>query len=273
MKKKKSPKEIIESVKGPERESLYIKFPGEEMKEVDIDRKPYIVGQDEEKSSRLMKEHISRRKYDQKIPPFMRGKYTQVHTHPARENWGMVALPSGGDIEGFLCNSPIKTMAIAQTDNVTGEVQGYFVLRKKERVKYEGKPPVGPDWKEKVDDSKNYQKSAWSGREDAPRDALKKLAKKYNLQYRWVPAKGYRLSDEKHGGYWRFMKKRRLEEIITAILISIGLIFLSPNITGYAIISLDKATTNISGAIILLASIILIVSIWTRRKNETSTNI
>lgn len=83
---------------------------------------------------------------------------------------------------------------------------------------------------------------------------LDRLSTRYNLQYRFVPAKGYSLQD------YRFKKKQSgLEKTsgIVAILSSIaGLFFLSNNITGNVIGSLNTSTLNILGVVLLLVGLV-----------------
>lgn len=83
---------------------------------------------------------------------------------------------------------------------------------------------------------------------------LDRLATRYNLQYRFVPANGYSLQD------YRFKKKLSgLEKTsgIVSILSSIGgLFFLSSNITGNVISSLNTSTSNIIGAVLLLIGLV-----------------
>src|SRR3989344_1471147 len=119
MYKKRSSKEIIEQEKNPSVEHAYIKYPGKELIDISTDSRKDRVEPDWERIGELQK------KYDK--------PYSMVHTHPGETD---AAHPFGyNDIPSFLIEENWKTMEVAQTDNKTGKLIGYFVLRKTKKHK------------------------------------------------------------------------------------------------------------------------------------------
>ena len=75
MKKKKSPKEIIESVENPEFEESWFKLPGEEIKVNSISQSRGKRGVTRDKGKVRAEINLSGRKYKDYV-------YAGIHTHP-----------------------------------------------------------------------------------------------------------------------------------------------------------------------------------------------
>lgn len=275
MKKRKSPKEIIESAENPQVEHLYMKFQGEEIKNISLKSKTWTVSENKRKKNEILEEHSKRKFHFPGWHP--KNKYTEIHTHPYDE-WGYydsgLALPSKEDILRFLTQgSQVKTMVIAQTNRENGRVKGYFILRKNRN--YKAVYNAESEMIRVIDKYENEVSRSWRDiLEKNPKRELKKLCKKFNLKYKWVPAKGYELSDEKLGGKWSFVEKgtfrrKNLEKIIgvtMAVLFTIGIIAISSNITGYAIFNFEKTSSNLIGLILLFVG--FLIGLIILRKNK-----
>ncbi len=259
--KKRSPKEIIESGDNPSTEHVYFKFPGKELVDITLYGDDSSVISDDEKLFSLLKEKNNEESYTP--------VYSDVHTHPAQENGSkLLAFPSKGDLTHFFVNKKgvrARTMIIAQQDGKTGEVGGYFLLKKKKSFKYKDglindffplitssykatrmAPPANP---------KEYTRSMKEG--------FKNLAEKYDLQCRWVPARGYELEN------YMFVKKKGLERKILVVSVALGLIglliLISSNITGNVVSNLNQTSSNWIGGVLFIIGLIGIFT-YLRRK-------
>ncbi|MEN9626299.1 MAG: hypothetical protein RL557_627 [archaeon] len=246
MKKKRSPKDIIESVKDPHLESGYLKFKGEEMFQADSDRTEQSVGDNLE----ALEKNAEKKKKG----------YSDIHTHP-----GYPVVPSNLDFGKFLSNDDMKNMWIAQTDKETGEVKGYLIMRKTKKTPsfrklrdkkrssllayYEIKMSV-LDAHLKNSDNENYPKNYYS--------ALNTLEDTFKLKYRFVPAHGYQLSEDKT----HFEKKEGGLEQLAHLFLPLGIVsilaslfFLSSSFTGYTIIDFSPRSINSLGILSFILGI------------------
>lgn len=233
--KKKSPTSVIEKNKHLELEDVWAKTPGK-MKKLSgfWARTPYGI--------------IALKSLPKK-------PYSRVHTHPLPSKITKEGLtvksalayvygkahPSQADIESFATSPLQKTEIIAQVDPVEGIVQGYVFLKK--TSKYDSNMPT----EEKVEMARilgNY-----NGKD------LNELTKKYGINTRYVPVKGYKFSTNRD----KFVKEGKLEKVAsTMAIIGIGgsLFFLSPNITGNVIGNLVNTTSNIVGVSLLVVGLV-----------------
>lgn len=240
--KRKTPTEIIERVYNPSLESAYIKLPRKNPHNVSSNREPNSVMSDYKKIGKLLKKG---------------GKYfSHIHTHPyfLKSNTPDV-LPSLNDLDNFLIHRKHeKTMIIAQQNSETGKVEGYFVMRKTKKT------PKGIS-KDKIEEfeEKYCQRLVDSQKHDSPYPytAINQIAKKFNLQYRFIPAKRYGFDYFKGLG---FVKENKLEDKVTGIIslagFGLSLIFLSLNITGNVVANLTQNSSNWIGGILFVVGII-----------------
>jgi len=304
MVKKRNPREIIQGVSNPRIEHAYVKFPGREMIDVSLrdSEKQKSVNLDLEKIKSLAKECGIQR-------------YSDLHTHSEGDS-----IPSANDIYSFLKSPDIKTMIIASQNPKTGELEGYYFLRKRDKASPEHtelkmleekdkkayeklKALYEKGWKdyELKAQKRNHSwiTKAWGKlgidislkpisdkhKEDSlncrylfghlpdkdpniqiERDiewyarnmmanrmciGMEDLAAKYNLQYKFVPEKGYFFNQ----GSLRFEKKK-LEQIVSTVVAVGGflgsLFFLGSNVTGNAIGNLSKNSGSGIGIILFL---------------------
>lgn len=257
-KERRSPKEVIEQEGSPKVEHAYVKFPYEELVNVDLYSDENFVDMDLRKLRILLEEH--------KDQP-----YIGIHTHtvtrdgktPLSKAIHGKSLPSYGDIIGFLKDRNMKMDVIATRDVQTKDVRGYFVLKKGRKSK-------------KIRNSKrststlmaefsSYDKAIKDPKSLEVLGELKKITEKYGLKYRIIPAKGYEFdkenfsfeSLEKESDY---PKARTLETQLASIIaiagIGVGIFFLSPNLTGNAIANLTTKTSSLIGAGLFIIGIV-----------------
>jgi len=243
--KRISPKEVIEA-SNPEREHGYIKFPGGRIESVDSSeiRSQTTSYCDKEKTRRLWEESGRKR-------------YTDIHTHVRdgkREKNPRYAVPSEPDLRGFLMNDDEKSMVIAQHDKDTRKVAGYFIVRKTKRTPKSGYSFLGntqQEHREKLHDeeyekrfseivraTRQYEK-AYLDKNGNITEALTKIAGKYDLQYKYLPAENYQVNNKKD----KFVLRRSLEGKVERAL---GII----SLTGFlfSILFLSGITGNVIGA-------------------------
>lgn len=276
---KKSPKEIIENDKDSSTESIYIKFPGRPLENITYKNRRYgRVVPDIDRLNKLIKENQEKSHLDVHTHPYK----TEGHNDP-EEEIANCPIPSSGDIESFITNRKIRSMAVAQRDEKTGEVGGYVFLRKKKRYQKipknakQNETERGAIWR--------YNNSEGCAEKTGSRkhrlEALKNLQNYDEIaNYRFIPAKGYELdkdgtsfvkkkediekiakdSDEiryteLHQRPTRYIDKLfRKELIILSFLVS--LFFLSSNITGNVVGNLTNSTSNWIGAVLLVIGLV-----------------
>lgn len=238
MKKKRSPKEIIESVRDPHLESGYLKFKGEDMFQADSDRNRTSVKYDLD----ILENNAEKKKEG----------YSNIHTHP-----GQTILPSNKDLVKFLSDDELKNMWIAQTDERTGKVRGYLILKKTKK---------SPSFR----DLKNKKRSAFLANDELVRKVLhappnksynenypryyaklNSLADSFRFKYRFIPASGYELSDDK-ANFIKIEKGfQNIDLFLPVGIISLifSLFFISLRVTGFTIAALSVKNANFIGAI------------------------
>ncbi len=271
VRRKRSPKEIIESegIKGIE--DVYAKFPGKEMVKISApmsfeDRwfyREHGTSPDMKKLKKLYKQ------YDKK-------KYQILHTHPTAETTSYRSLPSGADLKFFLKDNATKTMIVAQRDVHSGDLGGYFIIRKGRDFK----PPakifsslLSKKRKEIDKRMEQYDKDIEKGErpEEAYKDLLK-ISDKYDLKVRIAPVKGYRFSKQRGQFVSRGNSKKRTLESKVASVIGISLLasilFSSSVLTGFTISNLTQKTSNIMGIILFIIGLIGSLYYFKRKKQK-----
>lgn len=230
--RRKSPTSVIENVRRPGLESAYIKFPGKNIRNISKKRRRTSVYSNGLMINKLLREE---------------GKdFLHAHTHPyipGKESPNV--LPSDNDWNNFLnIRKNQKTMIIAQQNGNTGEVEGYFIMRKtKNTQKNIDKAECFQDIRS-YSQSSNYYLYTW----------LCALAEKYNIQYRFVPAEGYKFDRIS------FVPKEGLEnKVAKAVSLSgfgSGTVLLSSNITGNVIGNLNQISLNWIGGVLFVVGLI-----------------
>ena len=201
--------------------------------------------------------------------------YSDIHTHPGRIGDRGV-LPSSEDFQSLLGCKNIKTSWIAQTNQRTGAVEGYLVLRKTKKTQEildKIKETLHGDFSD--EDSKDSfvalretyraynDPQANLSKADSPniqsRKVMKILEDRFQLKHKFLPTKGYRLN--RRGIY--FEKKPKAYEgslagIVTSIFFVISGIFLMPtNLTGHTIASNSIKHSSFLGGLFLIIGIFL----------------
>lgn len=255
--KKRSPKEIIESEKDSSVEHSYIKFPKQEIVPTSEFSYEDIVFRDTKKIERLYKESGGK-------------KYLEIHTHTPRhydDLWSnfwaspTTILPSYGDFRLFL-GKKMRGILIAQIEK-NGEVAGYLYLRKPANFK-EIDLEHRKNIEERYDEKYAYDNSI--------KRSFHKFVKRYGIKYRFIPAKGFKL-DWMGRGFVRMKRKQEagsLEKKVTVIMglsFIASILFLSSNITGFAIANLTQKTLNTIGVILFIIGLIG-AFYYFRRKGE-----
>ena len=191
--------------------------------------------------SEKVEKHL--KKYDNK-------KSSIVHTHPETIPYlgGIFggSTPSPTDVKRLLDKEQVKTLIVGQQNRKTGEIGGYTFIKKTKKTK----PWSSMDPIKEI----GYEILRYFG--PLSKFALKKMAKDHNLNYKFVPAKGYRLNKMN-----AFVKENDLESKVAASIIGISaltlcLIFLSPTFTGNAIATLTTKTSSIIGVGLFIVGIV-----------------
>jgi hypothetical protein len=233
---KYTPTETIEKEKNPKLEQAYLKLPGQGLITVGYNRTTNQVLTDNSRALRIAK-------------AFRRKDYTHIHTHPNGH-----LTPSSVDLKSFLSNNTEKTMIVADTDDKSGKLRSYFILRKtKNTPKY-----LGDEYSDKINDAvKEYRAARSHGDLNDVGEALKTLAKDFNLNYRTVLSEGYSLSDEAS-----FLKSSRLERIAAGffglILLMGGLLF-ARGITGGVVFNFNPQTIPSIGAGMIIFGVLILI--------------
>ncbi len=259
-KKQKSPTKIIESRKNPGVEGAWIKSPGAKLE--------YLATNSQEGEAKL--DVDIQNKYIKKG-----GRYSTIHTHPEGffPGWG-TPMPSWLDLEGFLI-SKVDTMIIAQQNKKTGKVAGYAIIKKTKKTE-ETLFPYMEGVKESVQE---YRRKMWEinlphirvyeqvknklGIKRDYTEPLNDFAKKYGLQFKFVPTENYYF-DEKVGSFRKKSKKLESKVTTSILLFIFGLFFISSNFTGYAVSNLSSASSNWIGAILFFLGVFILV--WKQSK-------
>lgn len=188
---KKSPREVLESVKNPQLEYSYVKFPGKEMVDVSSSQEKDSV------KTRWGKVRSLWRRNDKK-------PYTHIHTHPVPPECNTLAqeiqgsMPSYNDVNNFMIDDDQKMMVVAQTNAENKNLNGYFILRKTRKTPKTGITQI-PSPLEKLKNSyfppsvspqleKKLRWYAYLSSQDNTERGIEELAKTFHLQYRFVPA-------------------------------------------------------------------------------------
>jgi hypothetical protein len=275
VKKRRSPKEIIESDSRPDLENMWAKHPSKELKEISGRRSKRNVSPNYDYASDWNKEKDSR--------------YMEIHTHPysPADFWGKFLdkinkiLPgrtdreahryfSPNDVIGFLARNKAKSAAVYARNPKTGKTYGFVIMKKTKDTPSSTEVAMDDyllEKAKKLDSDPNYY---------SEKDAVKMLqdfAERYSFAYRRIDENGKTVESyrPKIGKLQRGVKdlERKAEEFdselsrtvdslaaasITSFLTS--LIFISSNITGNAIAGFNATATNITGTALFLVALI-----------------
>ncbi len=260
MKKKKSPKEIIESVENPHLEENWIKLPRKELKSNSLYRS---------------EDYVIRNKFRDWFNQFMGKRFTGVHTHPYEYSTHPLfgTYPSPEDLLNMLASSNQKAEVIARIVSDTGKLDGYGIMRKTKKTPPPScffSNPILTFLSERSALTQGgrkiigeYKKATSMGGVDEHK-SLKDFAKKYNLRYRFVPVS--------HEAKFS-MGNSNLENSVTNYVAIIpvaaflfSLIFISGNFTGYVIANLTLTSSNWIGGILFLTGLISAFIYFRKRK-------
>lgn len=247
IRKKINPTFVIENTSNPELESVYVSFPGRDIEDVSLKREHTCVFQDDKKIKKLINKF---------------GRYSHTHTHniyPEEKEkvyFRNILIPSNNDWRQLLKNKKCKSIRIAQRNPEIGKTEGYLIIKKILGKKRKRKLKEGEYSHEPIRYKDKDMKSMFLSQELSRKMHISSLGE-YGLHYRFVPAKGYVL-DKQQG---KFVKKENLLEKKVAGIISISglgvaIFFLSSNITGSAIGSLNQTSSNWIGGILFVVGLI-----------------
>ncbi len=294
-KKKITPKEVIESTKLPGIEHEFIKYPVSTPIDITNYKKSneWESERDDSKAYNIIKKNRGKPFIHIHTHPHQTFQYWDrgvvgtlerlIHSTAKTESEGIkkiTSLPSGVDLTTFLYCNDMKTMVIAVRNTKTGKVLGYQVLRKTKNTPIYS--PTHKDWEKaplgsflkvlryKIGigltpvklmlETDSYDKKRIKALKEnnlnIAGNALKEFATKYHIQTRMIPAGGYKANEEKT----YFTRKKNLEYKVEAIIILLIIsflgLFLSANITGNVIITMENPTTNIFGRVLLVIGLI-----------------
>jgi len=261
---KRSPTKIIEST-SPKVEGSFVKYSGEEledwtsdystetrtsfMKPTDSDVKYTSIHthptafEEKRKTNRTLVEKISN--------IFLPGLFPKYEGTGTYKEINYSATPSGKDLESFLTTEKMETMMIAVREPQTGKVLGYTIIKKTKQT-----PKLGLLTLANMDDDiTSYTLRRQTNILNNALPALKTIAHRYSLKYRFVPVKGYTINDSKT----QYIKKIT-PAIIGIISLGASTIFLGKEITGNVIGNISHNTPNLTGIILFTIGIIGILT-------------
>ena len=287
MKKKKSPKEIIESVENPEFEASWYKFPGEEMKADSLKRmkepdgsRGYVYRSQDKLNSAI--ENRVKRKGDRNSLP------AGIHTHPGFDaEPGYYPYPGVTDFLLLLSDPNKKSEIVARTNSKTGKLSGYGIIRKTKKTPPPSyfvqagqlKNPVSrflfdqglyrPPLREYMSNFdkviQEYGDATDSGNIKIVNEALKRFTKKYHLQYKFVPDKEYAKDwAKKHGGLENSLTTATA--IISGAAFLLSFLFISSSLTGHAISNLNQTSSDWIGGILFVIGLIGFFIVFLKNK-------
>ncbi len=221
MKKRKSPREVIEGL-DPSTEHGFVKSPLEGLKDVSLLKSPESVMLNPLK---VISHWI---RHDKK-------PYVDLHTHPYSDVGRRgIALPSAADLDAFHSRSSSKASVIAQQYARTGELEGYTVLRRTKGTVFP------PNTRELITEDYAHISCGESV------EWLRDFAEECNFQVRFVPATGYKFNEK--GGRFiqksmedRVRKYKGLEPLEKVVAVFLG-------IMGLGLIGASSVTGNVIGA-------------------------
>ncbi|MBT3405068.1 hypothetical protein HN832_04050 [archaeon] len=240
MKKRKSPREIIEGSGYTKTEEALIKFPGEEP--VDVSALPEEGGVEVHPLKALF---LSER----------HGKkpYTLIHTHrflPSKKS--ITVAPSPEDVDAFLRDSRVKTAVIAYKEKPSGQLAGYLVMKKSketDRIDEDRKRNLIVRFKRKVKTSK-----CRIGKQSMLHSALDDLSRDAKFRFKIVPTEDYCFSQYRQEGEEYVsggLIKQKSKDLSQKLCLSIGIALLSfsmflinSSITGNIIKELGENSLN-----------------------------
>ena len=252
--KRKAPREIIENAGSVKKEHSFMKYSGENLKNTTLISGSWWT------ISNILKERLSWRMHNK--APYMR-----LHTHPYGSEESSAGLPSELDVKMFLyAGRSIKSAAVAQQDPGTKKVLGYTILRRTKNTpilireyaarfnkklgkrKYCDVKELNTDLNEYGDELQGFY----------ARDAIDDFANKYNLNVKFLPAKGYEMSRIR-GTFYPKKETKNLETKvgwILGIIFTLSILFVSFNMTGFAIANLSVKTSNFIGVGLFILGVV-----------------
>jgi len=304
MVKKRSPTKILEEDKEPAFEAGLVKTPGgkwtdyqkekstassylsPEFKEKHIKNKPYSIIHTH---PRLERETLVT-----DVSALVEPEYREFMSLTKEEIEQMRAdvspsFPSDQDLLDILMYKNKRSSIIGQRDPITGKVAGYFIIRKTKDTPLLTPIPEGnvtdkkmEEWYAKPEIKEAYETLESQGYYISPsdnsrlssqqlsqnEDALNTFAKKYSLQIKKVPNKGY--SYEKGLGFLKKVEgNNNLEQKVSSVIAITGLFssmfFLGAEVTGNVVGSLSKISGNIIGLVLFIVGILAAVFYFRRR--------
>lgn len=291
---KRSPAGDIEQ-KNPHYEQAYIKYAGHPLIPAALHVAPRQAAYDFRKV-RQKWEKNSKRKFS----------LVHTHPYYAEESGHKIndhsPLPSPADLRLFLKEDNAKSMIIAQQNGNTGKVEGYFVLRKTRKTKplnfsnmdflasetelrkkylskgvlrglLTGIGNMGKVFLNVFDIHRSifryYRECEMARKLDNPEivsQAVQEISDKYNLKYRYVPAKGYETGE----GKINFVKGRGLEDKVSGTTTILGLLgsilFLTSNLTWNIIGGLNQSYSDIIGVVLFFIGITGALFFFSKRR-------
>jgi hypothetical protein len=253
---KRTPKEIIESVKDPSREHIFIKEPGKELKEITwISTKTLALPRPFSIYSQYGK------------------KKSVLHTHPIGPGDYWRALPTPEDLKLIIANKEmLRTGIIAQQDKKTGKAQGYTYMHLKKDADYKGLMKGMRNLR----NLGNKRRDMYGGEF---RDKLEYLANKIGIDIRFHPQEGYYL-DEGSGNYinkklekeykqaYRIERKRyekqqhSLEEVVASVMIGFAFLFLLIKIPLSGFVVSNSISVNSKAGLFLILGLLFSLIIY-----------
>lgn len=247
---RRTPKEVIESVKNLELEESWIKLPRQEPVPNSTKRSKHSGEYDDNTYANSLQ------------------RATGVHTHPLSRmekflgHQPMNHFPSGTDLKDLLSTPNKKAEVIASVDVGKGQMLGYTVIRKTKitpLVNYEqqGKSFFNL-WRRQAnspeqEDIDFYRLGIKLGPLEAEK-RLKSFCNKYHLQYKYIPVRDKIELPRSNG---KSIETKQLAASIA--LIFGGILFSSFGITGNIIGTINKPY-SILGAILFIAGIVYLYS-------------
>ncbi len=242
VKRKTSETNLLENKRNKHFESMYLKFPGEWVEDITERGSPFSADANIKKVFKMYKRNVGKR-----------GRWT--HNHPTYRflSYWSGPVPSETDFKTFLKNNLFETMTVAQNNPFTGKVEGYFIAMKTKET-----PKNNIIWNPFESSLLSIPQYLGIG----TKHYLDYFSKKYNLKYRFVPAKGYELN--KAGNAFKPVRKKDLESIsksplpvlaVASFLLSFYFSF--NQITGFSILNSNLSSSGLIGIFFFLAGLVV----------------
>ena len=242
VKRKTSETELLENKRNKYFESMYLKFHGGKVEDITKRGSPFSADANIQKVFKMYKRNVGKK-----------ARFT--HNHPTYRflSYSTGPVPSETDFKTFLKNNLVETMAVAQNNPFTGKVEGYFIAMKTDET------PKKIVWNP-IKSSLLLFPSAIFG--VGTKNYLDYFSEKYNLKYRFVPAKGYELN--KAGNAFKPVRKKDLESISKSTLsvLAVASFLLSfyfsfSQITGFSILNSNLSSSGLIGILFFVVGLVV----------------